>query len=85
MVDCIQVKPERAWKGILDTKKQSLAAFIFMNGLCLLEACCGSFKRGFPDSAVAENLCHFEMLPFWAVWPTHPPALAGDRAFGWGL
>ena len=46
----IHIKPERSWKGTLDSKKESLAT-CFSNGLCLLVACCSSFKRGLPDSA----------------------------------
>ena len=81
----IHIKPERALKGILDTKKQSLVTFIFPNGLCLMAAHCGSFKRGFPDSAVAEKKLHyFGMLAFWAMLLVQSLALSGSWAFKWG-
>ena len=81
------LKPERAWKGILDTKKQSLATFFFPNGLCSLVAHCGSFKRGFPDSVVAKDkmLCHYEMPALWVVLPAWSLTLSGDWAFQWDL
>ena len=83
----IHLKPERAWKGILYTKKKNN---FFLDGFFLLAACCSSFKRGLPDSAVRKEKKNH------AVWNGSFLGCAASRnsdsfrrsgygAFKWGL
>ena len=72
-VDYIHVKPEKAWKEILDTEKQSLDAFIFS-----WWHAAAPLRKFFSDSVIAEKKAHdFEKADFWAVLPAQTLALSG--------
>ena len=78
----IHLKPERAWKGILDTKIQNLTQLLAVCWWCAA----AQLKRGFPGSLVAEKKpCPFEMAASWALQPAQTLALSGGREFKWGL